>query len=321
MERASTAALAAVLVLSVTGAAEAQTLRGSTSTMQRQNRVAQQHDYTFLRTSSQVRRFVSSGYLERMNGNADYTLAGVSHPYARPAVRLFIERLAGQYRAACGEKLVVTSLTRPVLEQPRNASDLSVHPAGMAVDLRVSKKRSCVRWLEDTLLSLEKQGVLDATRERRPPHYHVALYPEPYTRYVTTIAGPAAVKVASAPPKPAAPAATPAAAPAQVVVADAAPSGPAPEVGDLADLEKQLSEALGSDDAEPKRLVTANVAEKAAPEVETYKVNRGDSLWSIARRHNTTVDTLKDLNSLSGSRIVAGQTITVPVAATGADDS
>ena len=321
MERASTAAVAAVLILSVTGAAEAQTLRGSTSTMQRQNRVAQQHDYTFLRTSSQVRRFVSSGYLERMNGNADYKLAGVSHPYARPAVRLFVERLAGQYRAACGEKLVVTSLTRPVLEQPRNASDLSVHPAGMAVDLRVSKKRSCVRWLENTLLSLEKQGVLDATRERRPPHYHVALYPEPYTRYVTTIAGPSAVRVASAPPKPA----ESVAAPTQVAAADAAPAQTAPqtapEVGDVEDLEKQLSEALGSEESGPKRLVTANVTERATPEVETYKVNRGDSLWSIARRHNTTVDTLKDLNSLTGSRIVAGQTIAVPVVATGADDS
>lgn len=319
MERASTAAVAAVLILSVTGVAEAQTLRGSTSTMKRQNRVAQQHDYTFLRTSSQVRRFVSSGYLERMSGNANYELAGVSHPYARPAVRLFVERLAGQYRAACGEKLVVTSLTRPVLEQPRNASDLSVHPAGMAVDLRVSKKRSCVRWLEETLLSLEKQGVLDATRERRPPHYHVALFPQPYTRYVTNIAGPAAVKVASAPPPKAKPAEA-AAAPAQVAVAETSAED-VPEVGDAAELEKQLSEALGSADPEPRRLVTANVAEKPAPEVETYKVNRGDSLWSIARRHNTTVDALKDLNRLSDSRIVAGQTITVPTVATGADDS
>lgn len=303
--------------------------------MQRQNRIAQQHDYTFLRTSSQVRRFVSSGYLERLNGNADYELARVSHPYARPAVRLFVERLANQYRAACGEKLVVTSLTRPVLEQPRNASDLSVHPAGMAVDLRISRKRSCVKWLEKTLLSLEKQGVLDVTRERRPPHYHVALFPEPYTKYVTKIAGPSAVKVASAPA-----AKTPAKAeetkpaPVQVAAADAAASdaapGPAEPADDAADLEAQLSEALGAgdnaaeDEAAPARLVTANVAESsapAAPEVETYKVTRGDSLWSIARRHNTTVDTLKDLNSLTGSRIVAGQIITVPALATGADDS
>ncbi|HEX2166812.1 MAG TPA: DUF5715 family protein [Longimicrobiales bacterium] len=308
MERASTAAIAVVLVFSAASVAEAQTLRGSTSTMQRQNRIAQQHDYTFLKTSSQVRRFVSSGYLQRLNGNADYELARVSYPYARPAVRLFVERLASQYRDACGEKLVVTSLTRPIREQPRNASDLSVHPAGMAVDLRVSRKRSCVRWLENTLLSLEKQGVLDVTRERRPPHYHVALFPKPYTRYVTTIAGPAAVKVAVAPPK-----------------ADARGKGATTvataDVDDAADLEEQLTEALAEGEAEPgqKTLVTANVAEEM--ELETYEVHRGDSLWSIARRHNTTVDTLKDLNSLSGSRIVAGQTITVPAVAAGADDS
>jgi LysM repeat protein len=316
MERASAAAVAAVLVFSAAEVAEAQTLRGSTSTMQRQNRVAQDHDFTFLRTSAQVRRFVDSGYLEPLRGNANYELAAVSHPYARPAVRLFVERLSAQYRAACGEKLVVTSLTRPMLEQPRNASDLSVHPAGMAVDLRISRNRACVRWLEKTLLSLEKQGVLDATRERRPPHYHVALFPQPYTRYVTNLAGASAVQVAAASSKPAAskPAATtPAPELTRVATADA--------LDDEADLQEQLEEALGGGDATPQRLVTANVAEEQVSQLGTYQVNRGDSLWSIARRHNTTVDTLKDLNSLSGSRIVAGQTITVPVVATGADDS
>lgn len=315
MSRALAAASAAVLFFSTAGVAEAQSLRGSTSTMQRQNRIAQDHDYTFLQTSSQVKRFVSSGYLERLSGNADYELAAVSYPYARPAVRLFVERLASQYRAACGEKLVVTSLTRPVLEQPRNASDLSVHPAGMAVDLRVSRSSKCVRWLERTLLSLEKQGVLDATRERRPPHYHVALFPEPYTRYVTRIAGPSAVRLASAAGS--SKQDTPAGATSQVATA----AGESAD--DVADLEEQLTEALSGD--QPKRLVTANVAAAQATagelELGTYKVNRGDSLWSIARRHNTTVDTLKDLNSLSDSRIVAGQTIAVPAVATGADES
>jgi LysM repeat protein len=306
MERASTAAIAAVLILSFAGAAEAQSLRGSTVAMQRQNRVAQQHDYTFLQTSTQVRKFVSSGYLEELRGNASYVLAGVSHPYARPAVRLFVERLSSQYRAACGEKLVVTSLTRPVLEQPRNASDLSVHPAGMAVDLRVSRNRTCVRWLEKTLLSLEKQRVLDVTRERRPPHYHVALFPEPYERYVVAVAGPAAVK-------------TPAAKTAAPKTQVAAATEPLP-ADDTEELEEQLTKALAGP-SDGQRLVTANVAEPQRPEVETYRVNRGDSLWSIARRHNTTVDTLKDLNSLETARILAGQVITVPAVAAGADDS
>ncbi|MBR9988332.1 MAG: LysM peptidoglycan-binding domain-containing protein [Gemmatimonadetes bacterium] len=312
MERASAAAVAAVLVLSVADAADAQSLRGSKTAMHRQNVVAQQHDYTFIRSSDQVRSFVASGYLERLSGNADYALAGVSHPYARPAVRLFVERLSAQYRAACGEKLVVTSLTRPVLEQPRNASDLSVHPAGMAVDLRISRKSSCVRWIEKTLLSLEKQGVLDATRESRPPHYHVALFPEPYTRYVASIAGKDAVRLASAPAQQPAKA--------EQKAAPSAPTQVASATDDAADLETQLTEALGSADAGPKRLVTANVA-TTEPAVATYEVNRGDSLWSIARRHNTTVDTLKSLNSLSDTRIIAGQTIAVPVVTADAEES
>jgi LysM repeat protein len=240
-------------------------------------------------------------------------VVGVSHPVARPAVRVFVERLAAQYRAACGEKLVVTSLTRPVLEQPRNASDLSVHPAGMAVDLRVSRDRGCVRWLEKTLLSLEKQGVLDVTRERRPPHYHVALFPDPYTRYVATLTGrPAATLAAATRPAPAK------AAPAQAAPVQVEAEAAEEDADDVADLEEQLDEALGK--SSERRLVTANVA-PAEPEMQTYRVNRGDSLWSIARRHNTTVDTLKSLNSLDGTRIVAGQVITVPAAAPGADDS
>ena len=287
--------------------------------MQRQNLIAQNHDFTFLRTSAQIYRFAESGYLERMRGNADYELAAVSHPYARPAVRLFVERLSAQYRSACGEKLVVTSLTRPVQEQPRNASDLSVHPAGMAVDMRISRKRSCVRWLEKTLLSLEKQGVLDVTRERRPPHYHVALFPQPYTRYVASIAGPSAVQLASAQPKPAAK--PPASGTASSAVAAAEASAAEASLDDAADLERELDVALDSRNAAGPQLVTANVAPDAADETGTYRVNRGDSLWSIARRHNTTVDALKDLNSLKDSNIMAGQIITVPVVASGADES
>lgn len=157
--------------------------------MRRQNSIAQQQDYTFLKTGSQVRSFVEKGYLVPVRGTGTMRLSGVSYPYARPAVKLFVERLAGQYENACGEKLVVTSLTRPLNGQPANASELSVHPAGMAVDLRISRKASCQRWLERTLTSLEAKGVIDATRERRPAHFHIAVFPESYTRYVAALTG------------------------------------------------------------------------------------------------------------------------------------
>jgi hypothetical protein len=151
--------------------------------MLRQNQIAKAEDYSFLRTPVQVRRFVDDGRLVPVRGNDDFRLANVSYPYARPVVQAFVERLAEQYRGSCGEQLVVTSLTRPTVKQPRNASPLSVHPAGMAVDLRVSQRSSCRTWLTDHLLGLEQQGLIDVTLEKRPPHYHIAVFPEAYAAY------------------------------------------------------------------------------------------------------------------------------------------
>jgi hypothetical protein len=189
---------AGLFVALSTSALDAQTLRGSPASVERQYRVAQDHGFTFLRTSTQVQRFVANGYLVHLPGNTDYTLANVSYPYARPEVKLFVERLGAQYRAACGERLVITSLTRPLNRQPSNASSRSVHPAGMAIDLRISHQPACRIWLESALLNLERQGVLNATRERRPPHYHVAVFPRQYARYVATLPDPSLPLVADA---------------------------------------------------------------------------------------------------------------------------
>ena len=101
-------------------------------------------------------------------------------------MKTFIERLSEQYRAACGERLVVTSLTRPITRQPPNASVISVHPTGMAADLRRSDSSGCRQWLETVLLDLEGKGVIEATREQYPPHYHVAVFPNPYLQYLAS---------------------------------------------------------------------------------------------------------------------------------------
>lgn len=177
----------AAICLMMAAPVAGQSLRGSLRSVDRQYRTAHDHDFTFLPTASRIKTFVARGYLVPVPGNSDYTLANVSYPYARPEVKLFVERLSAQYRAACNERLVVTSLTRPRNRQPRNASKRSVHPTGMAVDIRRSNQRACRAWLEDTLLSLEKRGVLEATRERWPPHYHVAVFPRSYARYVKAL--------------------------------------------------------------------------------------------------------------------------------------
>ncbi|WP_419162951.1 DUF5715 family protein [Candidatus Palauibacter sp.] len=222
--------------MAVPGDISGQSLRGSTSSLDRQNRAARQHDFTYIATPAQVERFVNAGYLVRVPQSPDYLLHNLSFPYARPEVKLFISRLGPQYTRACGEQLVVTSLTRPRNQQPRNASPRSVHPTGMALDLRRPAGK-CRAWLERVLLQLEGSGVLEVSMERRPPHYHVALFPRQYAAYVDRIS-----------------------------------------------------------------LASAG----------RYEVRPGDSLWEIARRHETTVTRLRSANNLNGNRIYPGQVLTLP---------
>jgi hypothetical protein len=214
-------------------------LRGTRSSLARQNIEARRHDFTFLVTRSQVLRFVQKGWLVRLPGNSNYRLKEVSFPYARPEVKLFVERLSSQYHSDCGEQLVITSLTRPKNYQPRNASPQSVHPTGMALDMRRPNNWACRSWLERVLVTLESRGVLEATYERRPPHYHIAVFPRKYSDYVKRIGN--------------------------------------------------------------------------SPQIATHLVSRGDTLARIARKHKTSVETVKAFNGLRSDRIYPGQLLEVPV--------
>lgn len=254
----------------------AQSLKGSRASMRRQNDVAQNQEYTFLETTADVWDFVEKGLLVPLNGNSNYEVVeDASFPYARPAVKTFVERLSEQYKAECGEKLYVTSLTRPLSRQPSNASDLSVHPAGMAVDLRRSKRSSCRRWLERTLSGLESKDVLEATRERNPAHYHVAIYPSAYSHYVADLGTSESKPSESARPE--------------------------PKIAKL-----QTAPAYAS------VLPVGGGAEKTEAEGWKYTVKRGDTLWDIARRNGITVSQLKRDNGLTRSYLLPGQKLTIP---------
>jgi N-acetylmuramoyl-L-alanine amidase len=64
----------------------------------------------------------------------------------------------------------------------------------------------------------------------------------------------------------------------------------------------------------------ALVTTAAAP--ATIRIQRGDTLWELARKHGTSVDALKRLNDLPGNgTIYAGDTLRLPGGSTGADSS
>jgi hypothetical protein len=165
--------------------ADAQTtLRGSRGAVDRTYREAHDHELTFFRNATGVRSAVDRGDLVRLRGNADFRIHQVTYPYVLPTTVTFVQRLGKQYHAYCGEKMVVTSAVRPKSFRLSNSVDKSVHPTGMAIDIRKPAKARCAGWLRETLLALEGKGVIDATEERNPPHFHVAVFPNPYRRYV-----------------------------------------------------------------------------------------------------------------------------------------
>jgi hypothetical protein len=256
---------AAIACLALPSSAAAQSLRGSRSTVERVYERASDNGLYFYRTSGGVKSAAAKGRFVRLNGNADYRLHNVSHPYATATTRTFIERLGAQYRDACGEPMVVTSAIRPLAKQPKNSSDWSVHPTGIAVDLRKPTGR-CLTWLRRTLLALEDRGVIDGTEERKPPHFHVVVFPAAYEAYLASLGAKSATVAATAAPKSSA----------------AAP-----------------------------RIALATVARMPNRSTQKYRVRKGDSLWSIAKRYDTTVDTIRKLNPSAAKKLLPGQTLVI----------
>jgi len=227
-----------------------QSLRGSDESVDRMYRHARAEQLSFYETPRGVRQAVEAGTLVRLVPDGNFTLHAVAYPFVRASTRTFVGRLAEQYRDVCGEPLEVTSAVRPASRQPSNSVEQSVHPTGMAVDLHKPEGPKCRQWLRETLLDLEGAGVLEATEEHGPPHFHVAVYPTPYKRYVADRAGPVQTK--------------------SVASSQSAAGG------------------------------------------TVYRVRRGDTLWDIARTHDTTAEAIRSANGLGRSLIKPGDELVIP---------
>ena len=154
------------------------------------------NDLEFYRTSKSVYESVRDGELRLISITMDLTLDKVTYPFVLPRTLDVLNAFAKKYHESCGERLVVTSAARPRSEQPRNASPQSVHPTGMAIDFR-RPQGNCLTWMRGQLLALEKMGMIEATEEHHPVHFHVA---------VLRGGSPPAVAVATATQAPTAPA-------------------------------------------------------------------------------------------------------------------
>jgi len=324
-----------ILVLTLCGTlAQAQTLQGSRTSIEKQYRTAVSYGFAFVKTASSLQSTKKTNQLVRVTPDRYTELHDVSYPYAVPGTKLFLSRLSEQYYSACGEKLTVTSLLRPRDRQPANSVAHSVHPTGMAVDLRIPSKSQCRSWLEKTLLSLERENVLDVTRERYPPHYHVAVYARDYETRVAAMSrsGGAATNNVS-----------PLAAVDGVVnqaSVDAVMSGAhagsyqryvvrkgdslsriatrngisVTQLRSFNNLRGNLinvGQKLRIPSVHNHSVAGANSQQDMASNEITHRVNRGDTLWRIANRYGTSVQQLRRMNGKTGDSLQVGQVLKI----------
>lgn len=262
-----------MLSLCFAASASAQTLRGSPASVDLMYMSAHEKDLAFLHSSADIYKSALAGDLRLISINSNLTLDRVHYPFVLPYTRSFVDSLAAAYHAACGERLVVTSGSRPVDKQPRNASPKSVHPTGMAVDFRRPRSAACLEWLRASLLGLENRRVIEATEERHPPHFHVAVLQEaPMTPQVIASVNPKTT------PRPAT----------TVAVAH----------GDVGRL--------------PATPTTVAATPPPSTGTKTYRVRAGDNLWTIARRNGTTSKRIQEINNLSTTRLRVGQELKLP---------
>lgn len=156
---------------------------GEYSTSERQQLFANAHSIPFIRTDAEYRRYIRSGHLVRLEH--PLLVVGARRPYVLPSTAQFIYAIVVEFNnAGCG-RLRVNDAMRLISERPANGSPFSVHPAGMALDLRViNLSERCHTVLSELLHAAEAEGRADATREWFPEHFHVVVVPELQPRRV-----------------------------------------------------------------------------------------------------------------------------------------
>ncbi|MES2177215.1 MAG: DUF5715 family protein [Gemmatimonadota bacterium] len=155
-------------------------LHGSKASVEKMYGFARLHRMPFYLTQTNVDTAIARGRLVPLSGDAAYEMTrGVGFSYATRETKAFVSAFARQFAMACDSPLTVTSAARPLNRQPRNANPHSVHPAGIAVDIRRPPSGPCLTWVRGALATLEAQGIVEATEERRPVHLHIAVLVAP----------------------------------------------------------------------------------------------------------------------------------------------
>ena len=149
---------------------------GCQTTSEQQLQYAFSIQLPLMTTETEYQSRINSGYFVRLEGL--FLDVRARRPYALPQTVAFLIKMSQAYSAAgCGQLIIMDAL-RLTTERPVNGSVYSVHPTGMAVDIRTKYiPIECADWLRAYVSQKEAAGEVDGTQELRPEHLHVVVVP------------------------------------------------------------------------------------------------------------------------------------------------
>lgn len=166
-------------------------LASDTAEMKRILNVTNEAKIPQITQAAQVNSFVAAGTLVPLYRIASvqregypYDLSEVSSPYLRPEAYTFMRQLVKSFNQECGRlPLTITSAVRlPKIHASVGGSPRSVHPHGLAFDVRTHDRRPDeLHWLTRYLLAAETLGYIGAVEEKHNPHLHIAVIFDSFT--------------------------------------------------------------------------------------------------------------------------------------------
>jgi LysM repeat protein len=239
---------------------EPEDLHGSKASVERMYDFAVRYRYPFYLTPTNLDTAIAHGKLVALTGDSTYELTrGVGFSYATREAKQFVTMFAPQYLAACGAPLTVTSAARPMSRQPHNANPHSVHPTGIAVDIRRPPPGPCLTWVRGALADLETKGIVEATEEHHPVHLHIAVLQTPGARFTLPDLTHGVVVARVTPP--------------------------------------QSVSASNGEVSLATSVVAA--ARDSGARARTYQVRQGDTFWEVAQKTGVSMKALADANRRS----------------------
>lgn len=168
-------------------AAEVSLVGGCQTSSLQQHSYALKQNLTFVTSAAEYQTLIAQGHFVRLKGPHLQVLA--KRPYALPSTVSFMQEMSAAYQATgCGQ-VVVKDAVRLMSERPPNGSWYSVHPAGMAIDIRIRYiAPECADWLRMYVRQKEAAGAVDGTHELHPEHLHIVVPLQPRMPPETVVA-------------------------------------------------------------------------------------------------------------------------------------